>query len=61
MNRTQLQSREMPAMRTFRICLDRPQPRTTILGIVGRMAADQATSGRSERQSPTQRPTDLFS
>jgi hypothetical protein len=47
-------------MRTFRICLDRPQPRTTILGIVRRMAADQGSASTSNRQVSTPRPTGIF-
>jgi len=47
-------------MRTFRICLDRPQPRTTILGIVRRVAAEQGSASASNRAASTPRPTGIF-
>jgi hypothetical protein len=55
MDRTPLQTREYPEMRTIRICLDQPQSRATILGIVRRIAADQAAAGRTDRHVPTHR------
>jgi hypothetical protein len=45
MDSSKLQSRDVPAMRMIRICLDRPQQQTTILGIVRRMAAEQGSTG----------------
>jgi hypothetical protein len=60
MDRPQLPCRETQEMRTFRICLDRPQPRTTILGIVRRVAADQGSASASNRQVSTPRPTGIF-
>ena len=38
---SKLQHSEVPAIRSFRICLDRPQRPTTILGIIRRVAAEQ--------------------
>jgi hypothetical protein len=46
MDDKQLQHSEIPAIRSFRICLDHPQRPTTILGIIRRVAAEQGGSGR---------------
>jgi hypothetical protein len=45
MDSSKLPSRDVPAMRMIRICLDRPQQPTTILGIVRRMAAEHGSTG----------------
>ena len=50
MDETKLQSRENPAMRTFRICLAHAQPQPTILGIVRRVADEQARTGAASRR-----------
>jgi hypothetical protein len=47
MDDTKLQHSEVPAIRSFRICLDRPQRPTTLLGIIRRVAAEQASSGQA--------------
>jgi hypothetical protein len=47
MDDMQLQRSEVPAMRSFRICLDQPERPATILGIVRRVAAEQAGSGQA--------------
>lgn len=60
MDDTKLPNRETSAFRTFPICLDRPQRRTTILGIVARVAAESAGSPRSSRQSPLPRRIGVF-
>jgi hypothetical protein len=44
MDDMQLQRSEVPAIRSFRICLDRPQRPATILGVIRRVAAEQAGS-----------------
>jgi hypothetical protein len=49
MDESKLPNRELPGIRTFRICLDRPQPATTLLGVVRRVAAEQAAAGRTGR------------
>lgn len=54
MDKSKLQSRDVPAIRSFRICLDKPQRPTTILGIVRRVAAEQARAGTMGR--PVQLP-----
>jgi hypothetical protein len=59
MDDTKLPNRESSAFRTFPICLDRPQPRTTILGIVARVAAE-STPRRSSRQTPLPRRIGVF-
>jgi hypothetical protein len=41
MDELKLQNREVPAIRSFRICLDHPHRQATILGIVRRVAAEQ--------------------
>lgn len=52
MDELKLQSGHDPAFRSFRICLDRPQQPTTILGIVRRVAAEQARTGPANRPVP---------
>jgi hypothetical protein len=47
MDDTKLQHSEVPAIRSFRICLDQPQRPTTLLGIIRRVAAEQASSGQA--------------
>jgi hypothetical protein len=46
MDSKQLQHSEVPAIRSFRICLDHPHRPTTILGVIRRVAAEQAGSGQ---------------
>jgi hypothetical protein len=46
MDDMQLHHSEVPAIRSFRICLDRPQRPATILGVIRRVAAEQAGSGQ---------------
>ena len=47
MDDKQLHRSDTPAFRSFRICLDKPQRPTTILGVIRRVAAEQAQSGRA--------------
>jgi hypothetical protein len=47
MDDTKLQHSEVPAIRSFRICLDQPQRPATLLGIIRRAAAEQAGSGQA--------------
>jgi hypothetical protein len=54
------QVRSDPAFRTFRICLDRPEPRVTILAVVRRVAAEQAASGQTIRRTPLPRRAGVF-
>ena len=54
MDDLKLKQREVPAIRSFRICLDQPQRPVTILGIVRRVAVEQARSGSITR--PVQLP-----
>jgi hypothetical protein len=50
-----------PAIRAFRICVDRPDRYQTILGVVRRAAADPAFAERSSRRAqPLPRPTSIF-
>jgi len=65
MNDKHLQPSELPAMRSFRICLDHPQRPTTILGIVRRAAAEQAGAGQAGSRQVSRavrlpRPTSVF-
>ena len=53
MDDLKLQQRNVPAIRSFRICLDQPRRPATILGIIRRVAAEQAKAG------PTSRPIQL--
>jgi hypothetical protein len=50
MDDTKLQHSDVPAIRSFRICLDQPQRPTTLLGIIRRVAAEQASSGQANAQ-----------
>jgi hypothetical protein len=59
MDDIKLQAREDPAIRTFRICLERP-PAPTIHGIVRQVAAERGTPGRAGRSSQPQRRAGLF-
>ncbi len=54
MDELNLQHRE-PAFRSFRICLDQPQRPATILGIVRRVAAEQAKTKSPVKQIPLPR------
>jgi hypothetical protein len=54
MDELKLQKRQVPALRSFRICLDQPQRPATILGIVRRAAAQQSKDGPASR--PVQLP-----
>jgi hypothetical protein len=47
MDDTKLQLSDVPAIRSFRICLNQPQRPTTLLGIIRRVAAEQASSGQA--------------
>jgi hypothetical protein len=52
MDETKLQPRDVPALRTFRICLDRTERPTTILGVIRRAAEEQANAGPARRPMP---------
>jgi len=58
MDDKQLQHSEVPAIRSFRICLDRPQRPATILGVIRRVAAEQGGSrhDRSTQIAATRLP-----
>jgi hypothetical protein len=60
MDELKLQSRNALTIRSFRICQDRPQQPTTILGIVRSVAAAQATSGPSSRPVTLPRRMGVF-
>jgi hypothetical protein len=50
-----------PAIRTFRICVDRPDRYQTILGVVRRTANDPAVIERSARRAQVlPRPASIF-
>jgi hypothetical protein len=51
MDDNKLQHSDVPAIRSFRICLDQPQRPTTILGIIRRVAAE----GTDPRQANARR------
>ena len=54
-------SQAQPAMRAFRICVDRPDRYQTILGVVRRTANDPAIVDRSTRRAViVPRPTSVF-
>ena len=54
-------SHEQPAIRAFRICVDRPDRYQTILGVVRRAANDPAIVDRSTRRVQiVPRPTSVF-
>jgi hypothetical protein len=58
MDDKKLQHGDVPAIRSFRICLDQPQRPTTILGIIRRVAAEGTDSGQANarRVSPAAFP-----
>jgi hypothetical protein len=60
MDDMQLQRSKAPAIRSFRICLDRPQRPTTILGVVRRVAAEQARADQAARSIALPRRTGVF-
>jgi hypothetical protein len=50
-----------PALRAFRICVDRPDRYQTILGVVRRTAHDPSIIERSSRRAQiVPRPTSIF-
>ena len=51
MDSQHLQSQPQPAIRAFRICVDRPDRYQTILGVVARVASDPAIIERSSRRT----------
>jgi hypothetical protein len=54
-------SQAQPAIRSFRICVDRPDRYQTILGVVRRAATDPAFAERSSRRAQQlPRPTSIF-
>lgn len=54
-------SQAQPAIRAFRICVDRPDRYQTILGVVGRTAKDPSVVQRSARRVQVlPRPTSIF-
>jgi hypothetical protein len=57
-----LQSQPQPAIRAFRICVDRPDRYQTILGVVRRAASDPTVIERSSRRTALllPRPTSIF-
>jgi hypothetical protein len=57
-----LHSQPQPAIRAFRICVDRPGRYQTILGVVRRTASDPAMLERSSRraQPMPRRPVSIF-
>ena len=61
MDSTHAQSQAQPAIRSFRICVDRPDRYQTILGVVRRVASDPAILERSSRRVQVlPRPTSIF-
>jgi hypothetical protein len=60
MDELKLQNRHVPAIRSFRICLDHPQRPATILGVVRRVAAEQARTARTSRTIPLPRRVGAF-
>ena len=54
-------SQAQPAIRAFRICVDRPDRYQTILGVVRRAANDPAILERSSRRAQAlPRPTSIL-
>ena len=52
---------QQPAIRAFRICVDRPDRYQTILGCVRRAAADPAITDRAARRTTVvARPVSIF-
>jgi hypothetical protein len=62
MDSQHLTSQPQPAIRAFRICVDRPDRYQTILGIVRRTASDPSVIERSGRRTAQvlPRPTSIF-
>jgi hypothetical protein len=60
MDESKLQLREVPAIRVFRICLDRPERPTTLLGVIRRVADEQANAGPARRPAPLPRRFSAF-
>ena len=61
MDSTHAPSQAQPAIRSFRICVDRPDRYQTILGVVRRAANDPAILERSSRRVQVlPRPTSIF-
>jgi hypothetical protein len=54
MDDMKLQHSEVPAIRSFRICLHQPQRPTTLLGVIRRVAAEQASSGQANARRVSQ-------
>ena len=57
-----LHSQPQPAIRAFRICVDRPDRYQTILGVVRRAASDPTVIERSSRRTAQllPRPISIF-
>jgi len=53
-------SQAQPAIRVFRICVDRPDRYQTILGVVRRASCDPAVVNRAARKTELPRPTSIF-
>jgi len=62
MDSQHLPSQPQPAIRAFRICVDRPDRYQTILGVVRRTASDAAVIERSSRRTiqVLPRPVSIF-
>jgi hypothetical protein len=60
MDEFKLPTRDVPAIRSFRICLDHPHQPSTILGIVRRVAVEQAKAGPTRRPAPLPRRVGAF-
>jgi len=62
MDSQHLPSQPQPAIRAFRICVDRPDRYQTILGVVRRVASDPAVIERSSRRTiqVVPRPVSIF-
>jgi hypothetical protein len=60
MDTTKLQAEQSGPLRTFKICLDHPHQPTTILGVVRRIAAQQAITGGGPRRVPVPRRFGAF-
>jgi hypothetical protein len=54
-------SQAQPAIRAFRICVDRPDRYQTLLGVVRRAANDPTVAERAARRTPVlARPASIF-
>jgi len=62
MDSQHLPSQPQPALRAFRICVDRPDRYQTILGVVRRVASDPAVIERFSRRTiqVVPRPVSIF-